>query len=153
MAITNEKNPKKSSRLHSCLFHETSLSSFSYQTTQKSFVSHHLYSVLFKKDLLIEQAMINLYTQIQVDGIFFFCPYISKKKELRYSFIKPDHAIKDVYDKFGKSGYLTLVYSDRQLGMQRMLNLQKWVLRILCFVGLLYIMVYGYSYFLYYTKE
>ena len=81
-----------------------------------------LFSIIFKNDLPIEQAMINLYEQIKMKGLYFFCPFL-KKNEVKYHFLKPGPTIKSIYDKFGKSGYLTIVYSDSQLGMQGMLTL------------------------------
>ena len=95
---------------------------------------------------MIEQAMYAIYTQTQQKGLYFFAPYLTKD-EIKYNFLKPGVTIESVYKKFGKGGYLTLVYSDKQLGMQGLLTMQKWMIRVLVFVGLVWIFLYGYSYY------
>ena len=50
-------------------------------------------------------------------------------------------------------GYLTLVYSDKQLGMQGMLTMEKWMIRILVFMGLIWAGLYAYTYYLSWSND
>ena len=91
--------------------------------------------------------MYALYKQIEQKGLYFFTPYLVKDK-IRYKFLEPGVTIESVYKDFGRAGYLTLVYSDKQLGMQGILSMQKWMIRFLVFIGLIWVFLYGYSYYL-----
>lgn len=91
--IESKKRVKKPSRLHPNIFHATSVIPGYCKTCQTSIVLCILYSILFKKDMKIEQAMIYLYNQIQQKGLYFFCPYLSSKDELKYSLLKPGPTI------------------------------------------------------------
>ena len=53
-----------------------------------------------------------------------------------------------MYKKFGKADHLTIVYSDKNLGMQGLLTMEKWVIRIIIIIVFLWISLYGYSYYL-----
>lgn len=90
--------------------------------------------------------MISLYNQIKQKGLYFFCPYLEKDK-LKYSVLKPGPTIQEVYKKFGTGGYLTLVYSDGNLGMQGLMTMQKWMIRLLVMIVLIWVFLYGYSYY------
>jgi hypothetical protein len=62
--------------------------------------------------------MITLYKQIDQKGLFFFCPFLSgQKQELKYAILRPGPTIEQVYGKYGRNGYLTIVYSDKNIGM------------------------------------
>lgn len=61
--------------------------------------------------------------------------------------LKPGPTIEDVYKKFGRNGYLTIVYSDKGLGMQGLLTVEKWVIRLLILIVLAWVFIYGYSYY------
>lgn len=52
-----------------------------------------------------------------------------------------------MYKKFGKADHLTIVYSDKNLGMQGLLTMEKWVIRIIIIIVFLWISLYGYSYY------
>jgi len=50
----------------------------------------YIYSILFNKELKIEQAMYNLYNQIQIKGLYFFCTRVDKKdNKMKYVILKP----------------------------------------------------------------
>jgi hypothetical protein len=102
---------------------------------------------LFKKEALIEQAMLTLYEQIKVKGLCFFCPVLQPNK-LKYIMLKPGPTIQDVFTKYGREGYLILLYSDEHLGMEGLLNMEKWMIRILIFVAAIWLALYLYTYYL-----
>ena len=70
---------------------------------------------------------------------------------MKYTVINPGPTIKSIYNQYGANGYLTLLYSDKQLGMQGLISMEKWMIRILVIVGLFWIILYGYSYYLSYN--
>ena len=59
--------------------------------------------------------------------------------------------MKEIYEKMGRNGYLTIVYSNRQIGMQNLLMFEKWVKRMLALIGFLWIGIYAYGYYLSYS--
>ena len=92
--------------------------------------------------------MISLYNQIKQKGLYFFCPYLSSKDELKYSILKPGPTIEDVYKRFGRGGYLTVVYADKNIGMGGLMKMEKWVIRLLVMIVFIWLSLYGYSYYL-----
>jgi hypothetical protein len=67
--------------------------------------------MLFKKDLPIEQAMYRLYQQIDTKGLFFFCLHLLKDK-IKYVRIQPGPTIEQMYHRYGKDEFLTLIYGN-----------------------------------------
>ena len=67
---------------------------------------------------------------------------------MKYTVIKPGPTIKSIYNQYGTNGYLTLLYSNKELGMQGLLSMEKWMVRVLVIVGLFWLILYGYSYYL-----
>ena len=83
--------------MHSCILCQTLSLTQGISSSQDSLVLFPLLSILFKKDLLIEQAMYNLYNQIEIKGLYFFCTrYDQKEKRMKYVILKPGETIEQV---------------------------------------------------------
>jgi len=67
--------------------------------------------MLFKKDLMIEQAMYRLYEQIQQKGLYFFCLQVVKEKA-KYVRIQPGQTIEQIYNRYGRDEMLVLIYGN-----------------------------------------
>lgn len=97
--------------------------------------------------------MVALYNQILQKDLYFFCPYIDHDDNIKYSVLKPGTKIQDLYKEFGKGGYLTICYADKHLGMQGLLTMEKWMIRALIAIVLVWVLVYGYSTYLSWQRE
>lgn len=53
-----------------------------------------------------------------------------------------------MYRNFGRGGYLTIVYADKHLGMQGMMTMEKWMIRLLVMIVFAWVAIYGYSYYM-----
>eukprot|EP00919_Chromeraceae_sp_WS-2016_P064918 GHVR01153719.1.p1 GENE.GHVR01153719.1~~GHVR01153719.1.p1 ORF type:complete len:119 (+),score=6.43 GHVR01153719.1:94-450(+) len=79
--------------------------------------------ILFGKHLKIEQAMYNLFQQIQQKGLYFFClreertGKDQKKNKIKYVVLRPGATIEEVYNRYGRDDLLTLIYADTDIGM------------------------------------
>lgn len=67
--------------------------------------------------------------------------------------LKPGPTIEDTYKKYGRGGYLTIVYADKNLGMGGVMRMEKWVIRLLCIIVMFWIWIYGYSYYQAYQSK
>ena len=56
-------------------------------------------------------------------------------------------SIEEVYKNFGRGGYLTIVYADKHLGMQGLMTMEKWMIRLLILIACAWVAIYGYSYY------
>lgn len=91
--------------------------------------------------------MKNLYRQIEQKGLYFFIPYLSND-QVKYAMVKPGTTIEKIYKKYGLGGYLTLVYSDNQLGMHGIKRMEKWLIRFLVVLAVIWLTLFGYNYYL-----
>lgn len=56
-----------------------------------------------------------------------------------------------MYNRYGKNGHLTLVYGDKTIGMEGINRMEKWLIRIMVFLILIWVFLYGYPMYLAYN--
>lgn len=61
--------------------------------------------------------------------------------------MKPGPTIEEIYNNYGRGGYLTILYADKYVGMQGMLRMEKWILRLLFIIIFIWVGVYAYSFY------
>jgi hypothetical protein len=98
--------------------------------------------------------MINLYNQIETKGLYFYC-LVNIKEKPRYILLKPGPTIEEIFLKYGKGNCLTLIYGDKNTGLGGINKMEKWMIRIVVFMVILwatlYILPYALNYFGYVT--
>ena len=103
--------------------------------------------------------MYSLYNQIQIKGLYFFCTrFNTKEKKKKYVVLKPGETIEQVffvinmqiYNKYGKDGFLTLIYGDKNIGLGGINNMEKWLIRIVILLAAVWLFLYAYPLYLVY---
>lgn len=55
-----------------------------------------------------------------------------------------------VYNKYGRDGHLTLIYGDKNIGMAGVNFMEKWLVRVLVVLAVVWALLYAYPMYLIY---
>ena len=94
--------------------------------------------------------MYRLYEQIQQKGLYLFCLNTLKdnKNKANYIRLQPGPTIDQVYKRYGKNGYLMLIYADSELGLGGFKKMEKCLMCVLIVLVVIWIIVFGINYYM-----
>ena len=99
----------------------------------------------FPRSLAIESVLTALSKQIEVKGLHF---YVLKEvdKRLKYEHIAPGHTVGQLFDKYGRQDYLSIIYHTKNIGRKSVTPLPKRLIRLAVLVTVVWACIYSWPF-------